>query len=34
MGPPEDIKQFIEVDAYIWDRDSFGLFDYESKLLV
>ena len=28
------MKHFIEVDAFIWDRDSYGLFDFESKVLV
>ena len=30
----ERINHFLEVDALFWDRDSHGLFDYESKGLV
>lgn len=29
----ERINHFLEVDALFWDRDSHGLFDYESKSL-
>lgn len=34
-GPshPEAIEHTLEVDALFWDRDSHGLFDYESKYL-
>ena len=27
----ERINHFLEMDALFWDRDSHGLFDYESK---
>ena len=30
----ERINHFLEVDALFWDRDSHGLFDYESKTLA
>ena len=29
----ERINQHLEIDALFWDRDSHGLFDYESKTL-
>ena len=29
----EHINQILEVSALFWDRDSHGLFDYESKIL-
>ena len=30
----ERINHYLELDALFWDRDSHGLFDYESKCLV
>ena len=30
----EKINYDLIVDALIWDRDSHGLFDYESKTLI
>ena len=30
----ERINHDLVVDAFIWDRDSHGLFDYESKSLT
>ena len=30
----EKINHSLEVDALFWDRDSHGLFDYESKVLT
>ena len=29
----EAINHFIDIDCIFWDRDSHGLFDYESKNL-
>ena len=29
----EQINQTLQVNALFWDRDSHGLFDYESKNL-
>ena len=29
----ERINHYMELDAVIWDRDSHGLFDYDSKVL-
>ena len=29
----ERINHYLEIDALFWDRDSHGLFDYESKSL-
>lgn len=33
MVKPERIDHTLDVSALIWDRDSHGLFDYESKVL-
>ena len=29
----ERINHFLELNAVIWDRDSHGLYDYDSKVL-
>lgn len=36
MSPREQLERInhqLEIDALFWDRDSHGLFDYESKQL-
>lgn len=30
----ERINHYLVFDALLWDRDSHGLFDYESKGLI